>query len=292
LAALFTTTAWDQLSDAMLRAQGPAHVAVAYFGAGGSQLLPLLPESLLVVDGSVTAVSSGQTCPSDLLALHNRGVRIHSFRNLHAKVYAFPDVAFIGSPNVSRHSQQVLLESVLRTRRRSDVEAAKQFVRSLCITALDSGDLIRLEKLYRPPKVGGAVSQNKAIAETLIMQLTLEQGRGRETQVQPPTDVWSTYFGFNSSGQLPTGEFTLRNGRLPMAKPERRPVVSHHHVWTLEIADAGPPRPAILKLKRVTSTSFLYYVYRTSDPEFGQLQNLLRIIRNPAQGSGRRWIVI
>ena len=113
------------------------------------------------------------------------------------------------------------------------------------------------------------------------MALTLEQGRGRRSQVQPPKDVWSTYFGFDSAGPPPLRVFAFRNGRDPTAALERRPVVSHHHVWTLEIADAGPPRPAILQLKRQTGTSYLYYVYRPSDAEFAPLRHLLNTIPNP-----------
>jgi hypothetical protein len=155
---LITRTVWEQLSQAARQARQPAHVAVAYFGSGASQLLPLPSASLLVVDGSAAAVRAGQTCPSDLLSLHHRGVRIHSVRNLHAKVYVFNDVAFIGSANVSRYSKSVLLEAVLRTRRQAEVAAARDFVQSLCITKLSINDLTRLARIYRPPKFGKHVS--------------------------------------------------------------------------------------------------------------------------------------
>lgn len=283
---------WEQLSGAAREARQPAHVAVAYFGSGASRLLPLPSGSLLVVDGSAAAVKSGQTCPSDLLSLHRRGVRVHSVRNLHAKVYVFTDVAFIGSPNVSRHSQTVLLEAMLRTRRRAEVMAARDFVQSLCITELSANDLARLERIYRPPRFSAGASPGTVPAEILIMELTQEQGRGRETQVQPPKGVWSYYFGLNSTGPPPSQVFTLRNGRDRSAALERRPIVSHHHVWTLEIGGAGPPRPAILKLKRLTRRSYLYHVYRETDSEFRRLHHLLTITENPNQRSGRRWTVI
>jgi predicted Fe-Mo cluster-binding NifX family protein len=51
----------------------------------------------LVVNASVAAVTSGQTSPQALLALHRKGVRIYSNAQLHAKVYVFGSKAFIGS---------------------------------------------------------------------------------------------------------------------------------------------------------------------------------------------------
>jgi hypothetical protein len=291
ISSLITTRVWQQLSQVAREANHPAHVAVAYFGSGASQLLPLPAASLLVVDASASAVRSGQTCPTDLLSLHCRGVRIHSFCNLHAKVYAFNDVAFIGSANVSRHSESVLLEAMLLTRRKAEVYAARSFVKSLCAVELNADDLARLAKLYRPRKFAG-MAPGKAPAETLIMELTHEQGPGRETQVQPPKGVWAHYFGLNSAGSAPSQVFTLTNGRDQGAAPERRPIVSHHHVWTLEIAGAGLPRPAIIKLKRLTNKAYLYYVYRKADHEYALFDKLLAETKNLNHHSGRRWIVI
>ena len=259
---LITTRVWEQLSLLARQARQPAHVAVAYFGSGASHLLPLPRASLLVVDGSTAAVGSGQTCPADLLALHRRGVRVHSVGNLHAKVYVFTDVALVGSANVSRHSQSTLLEAVLLTKRRSEVAAARDFVQSLCVTELSAGDLARLARLYRPHRFPARALVGTAPAETLIMELTQEQGPGRQTQVQPPKGVWTHYFGLKSAGPLPSRIFSLQNGRDLSAAPERRSIVPHHHVWTLEMRGAEPPRPAILKLKRLTRGSYLYHVYR------------------------------
>jgi hypothetical protein len=291
---LLTTDVWNELSHAAANAREPAHVAVAYFGSGASRLLPLLPSSVLVVDASAAVVKAGGTSPSDLLRMHRQGVRIHSFPNLHAKVYVFSDVAFVGSANVSRHSQTVLLEAVLRTRRQAHVAAARRFVQSLCVAELHADDLARLARIYRPPRISTGVQPTTASADTLIMELTLEQGRGRETQVQPPKSVWAAYFGLDSSKPPPPHVFSLTNVRQPGAAAERRPIVSHHHVWTLEMGDAAPPRPAILVLRRQTKTpySYSYGVYRRPDPEFRSLQHLLATIKNPSQGPGRRWVLM
>ena len=77
-------------------------VAVAYFGTGASKLLPLRKGSTLIVDMSQAAVGSGQTNPSEILKLVNRGVDVHSVNNLHAKVFAVGNQAFVGSTNVSQ----------------------------------------------------------------------------------------------------------------------------------------------------------------------------------------------
>lgn len=289
---LITTAVWDVLFQEAKQARRPAHVAVAYFGSGASRLLPLPKNSLLVVDASDAAVKSGQTCPFDLLKLHSRGIRVHSHRNLHAKVYVLGNVAFIGSPNVSQHSANIMLEAMFRTQQRSAVTAARKFVDSLCITELDSNEITRLARIYKPPRFSAAPLLPQSRGATLVMELTQEQGPGRNTQVQPPKGVWVEYFGLDTKSPPPSKSLTLRNGKDPSAIRKRRPIVSHHHVWTLEIGDAGPPRPAILMLKRDSASSYTYYVYRPADPQFKKLRHLLDITRNPHYRSGRRWIVI
>lgn len=79
--------------------------------------------------------------------------------------------------------------------------------------------------------------------DTLIMDLTLEQGGGRVSQVQPPKNVWAQYFGIDLDEDpdvLP--ELVLQDQKHPASAPEHRPVVYHDHNWTVEIGDAGMPR--------------------------------------------------
>src|SRR4051794_33416057 len=111
---LLTTGVWKSLTAAAKDARKPAYVAVAYFGQRTSKLLPLPPNSRLVVDASDGAVKSGQTCPADLMRLQKRGVAIYSYQNLHGKVFVFGDVAFVGSTNVSNRSARILVEAALR----------------------------------------------------------------------------------------------------------------------------------------------------------------------------------
>lgn len=142
---------WEQMTKAARNSRQRCQVAVAYFGAGASDLLPLPVGSSLVVDASDRSVAAGQTCPSDLIRLMKRGVLIYTVANLHAKVFVFGRSAFIGSSNVSNRSASQLLEAAIRTNEPSAVAAAKDFVNGLCIHELTPALLDRLAKLYRPP---------------------------------------------------------------------------------------------------------------------------------------------
>ncbi|MEI8152746.1 MAG: phospholipase D family protein [Hyphomicrobiales bacterium] len=154
---LLTEGIWKTLTAAAKKSRKPAYAAVAYFGQGASKLLPLPPNSRLVVDASDHAVKSGQTCPADLKLLQKRGVIIYSAPNLHAKVYAFNDVAFIGSANVSGRSAGTLIEAMMRTTNRSVIGAARSFVRDLCLNELSPGAIDRLGRIYRPPQMQGNI---------------------------------------------------------------------------------------------------------------------------------------
>ena len=62
--------------------------------------------------------------------------------------------------------------------------------------------------------------------EELLMDLRLEQGPGRDTQVQPPAGAWYSYFGLDTE-QLPT--LRLVDRKQENAQPEDRPVVAGIH---------------------------------------------------------------
>src|SRR6266852_1676132 len=110
---LLTPRVWKDITYAAAKCKLAAHVAVAYFSDRGDRLLPLPKGSSLVVDASISTLAVGSTCPAALERLRKKGVDIYSAKDLHAKVYAFDDVAFIGSANVSRRSEISLIEAVL-----------------------------------------------------------------------------------------------------------------------------------------------------------------------------------
>ncbi len=168
---LLTHYCWKRLSRSARTCRSPAHVAVAYFSSGAAKLLPLCADSRLVVDASAHAIRSGQTHPDDLKALVDRGVRVFSVPNLHAKVFVFGSEAFIGSANVSNRSNHTLIEAVVATSDRTVVASAKQFVRDHCLHELGPVELDRLQKLYRPPKYTGGGSRRPMLSTPSRIEL-------------------------------------------------------------------------------------------------------------------------
>jgi hypothetical protein len=129
--------------------------------------------------------------------------------------------------------------------------------------------------------------------DTLIMDLTLEQGGNRVGQVQPPKNVWAQYFGIDldeDPGGLP--ELVLQDRKHPSSAPEHRPVVYHDHNWTVEVGDAGMPRPAIVRMVRVAPDTYDYWVYRSEDSEYAHVDWILENIANPHRTHGRRWVTL
>jgi hypothetical protein len=237
-----------------------------------------------------SAVKSGVTCPADLERYYRRGIRVFSFLELHAKVFVFDDHAFVGSTNISHRSSTRLIEAIIRVRSKRDVEAARDFVRSLCIHQLDLPAIERLGQLYRPPKFDNAGSNPRG-SRVLIMDLTAEQGEGRETQVQPPKPVWTEYFKIDvDDATKPRPQFRLRNAETKIENTYQ--VSRHHHNWTIEIPDAHMPRPAILRLARLGRNHYEYSVVRPDDPDFQNLDWSLNNYDNPLHSHGRRWFVM
>jgi hypothetical protein len=149
---LVTEDVWDALAEAARRSKKPAFVAVAYFGKGAADLLPLPPRSWLVVDASETTVKNGQTHPAELRRMLLRKIAVYSAQNLHAKVFAFDKAVFVGSANVSKHSANVLQEAIVRITDAAVSRAAREFVKNLCLEPLGPEELKRLQKLYSPPR--------------------------------------------------------------------------------------------------------------------------------------------
>ena len=125
--------------------------------------------------------------------------------------------------------------------------------------------------------------------EDLVMDLTMEQGPGRETQVQPPLGVWAWYFGVDLENPP---SLRLTNRRRRNARPETRPVVEHDHNWTVEVTGANVLRPAIIRFHRIGRNRYEYWIYTPGDVEYQWCGWILTTFRNPRRSRGRRWIVI
>lgn len=158
---LITADVWTHITRAAKACPSQAWVAVAYFGAGASKLLPLKKGSTLVVDMSHSAVASGQTCPAEILKLLEVGVDVYTVSNLHAKVFVFGNRALIGSANASWNSSRVLVEAVVATENRHLVAAARRFVRGQRFQMVTPEYARSMAKLYKPPKFGGGGGSRK-----------------------------------------------------------------------------------------------------------------------------------
>ena len=168
------TNIWPVITAEAKRFDGKSLVAVAYFGSGAAKRLPLNKGSILVVDASEKAVKSGQTNPAELIKLRKKGVRIFSMSNLHAKVFVFGGVAFVGSTNVSENSEDVYSEASIRSRQASVVSGARQFVRSLALNEIGPQKLESLLLAYNSRKKshsGTKRRSKKAVRNFYVVRL-------------------------------------------------------------------------------------------------------------------------
>jgi hypothetical protein len=178
------TKIWPTLTAEALKFNGKSFVAVAYFGTGAAKRLPLKRGSILVVDATDKAVKSGQTNPGELKKLREVGVRIFSMPNLHAKVFVFGGVAFVGSTNVSKNSEDVYSEASIRSSQNSVISSARQFVRTHAVNEIGPQKLEALLDAYKSrektlPK--GKRGNNKIEPRFFIVRLKYGE--------EPPEDI-------------------------------------------------------------------------------------------------------
>jgi phosphatidylserine/phosphatidylglycerophosphate/cardiolipin synthase-like enzyme len=157
--ALILDDPWSRIGAACKKSR--ADVAVAYVGQGATRLLPLRAGSKLVVDASEAAVRSGQTDPKELLKYFRKGVEVFSQPRLHAKVFAFAKVAFVGSTNVSNRSASDLVEAAVALDAPAAVAQARRFVLDVASSPLGEEFLKKLVKIYRPPRLAGGAKRRK-----------------------------------------------------------------------------------------------------------------------------------
>lgn len=134
------------------------HVAVAYLGTGATRLLPLKSGDTLVVDFQLDTVRAGQVNPAEISAYLRRGVDVYTHGNLHAKVFVFDNKAIIGSANVSKHSRDQLDEAAVLVTNKPVVDAARNFVASLCLEPVTPKYARDMRSEYVPPKTGGGAN--------------------------------------------------------------------------------------------------------------------------------------
>ena len=141
---------WQEIASRVPSAK-KVFAAVAYFGSGGADYLPLRPGDELVVDLSIGAVSQGATDPREIKKLIERDVGVFTRSSLHAKVIVIDDIVLVSSANVSKNARLYLGEASILSTSPAAVQSAKRFIRSLCSEPVLEGYLKECLALYRPP---------------------------------------------------------------------------------------------------------------------------------------------
>lgn len=286
MSALVTGRAWRKITSAAASAKKPSFAAVAYFGSSGHKLLPLGAGSNLVVDASIGAVTTGITNPKALRRLHDRGVAVFSMPLLHAKVFAFDDVGYVGSTNVSQNSARRLIEANVAIKDAKTLTGIRKFVEKLATDRLDDAAFDWLESRYKPPKLLLPSISDKAHKRLLMQIMPSDQQGYSGHQVQPTLGAWREFFEIElSDHEMPT--FRLRN--LGTGEVFDRKVVRHTQVLTLDIPEAIPG--ALLEMWYVGLHRYDYRVVEPAGLDFKALDKELASTPNPSWHSGRLWIV-
>ena len=277
---------WRAIKSAARRTESPSYVAVAYFGSKGDKLLPLSKGSCLVVDASLATVRNGITNPTPLLNLHGNGVRIFTKPLLHAKVFAFDKLGFVGSTNASTRSEKYLTEAIVKVTDQPTLNSIRAFVDSLCNDRLTKRDLKRLEQQYKPPVFPTPNFSNETF-DRLLVQIVPSDSQGYSGhQVQPPLPAWEDFFGVTLK-DVRTKTFRLRN--IDSGNVIDRRVVKHAQVITLDIPESVPG--SILEVWHVGPNRYDYRVVLPDAALYRSLGRELQNTENPRRNIGRLWIV-
>jgi hypothetical protein len=145
--------------------------AIAYFGKGGADYLPLRSGDRLVVDLSRGAVKQGVSDPREIKRLIERGVEVFTRESLHAKAIVIDDVAIAGSANVSQNARRYLGEAAILSTLPSAVRAAKRFVGEMCSEPVLDRYLEECIALYQPPVFKASKTARRAKQGSTLAKL-------------------------------------------------------------------------------------------------------------------------
>jgi hypothetical protein len=101
----------------------------------------------------IQAVKHGLTDPREIRRLLQRGVRVFTRSNLHAKFFICGRALLVGSTNISRNSQCVLEEAASLTTDGSALRRAIDFFHALCTEPVRPEYLKICLKNYKPPLI-------------------------------------------------------------------------------------------------------------------------------------------
>jgi hypothetical protein len=148
---LLTADVWTRIRK-LSQCRGRRYVAVPFLGVGARKQLALGRGDVLVVRFDAPTVKAGATDPREILHYLRKGVSVHSIENLHAKVFVLGRTAIIGSTNISRSSENTLVEAAVETTDSGVVGAARTFVNSLRGDIVEPQFAKRMLKLYKAPR--------------------------------------------------------------------------------------------------------------------------------------------
>jgi len=145
---------WREIRN-HVKAAKRVQAAVAYFGTGGADLLPLRKGDTLVVDMSLGTVRRGETNPSEIRRLIKRGVQVFTRARLHAKFLIAGNTLIASSANVSNWSRTMLDEAGVLTTDVAAVKRARAFLESICTEPVREKYLKKCLAEYSPPRFAG-----------------------------------------------------------------------------------------------------------------------------------------
>ncbi|MCB1129998.1 MAG: hypothetical protein KDN05_02650 [Verrucomicrobiae bacterium] len=140
-------------------------------------------------DFSQAAVEQGLTHPEAIRSYLDAGVEVHSWANLHAKVYAFGDVAIVGSCNASARSANTLTEAAVRITDPTGVQQCSDFVLSLRGDRVLQGLVeIRTKQYPKIPAAGlGRVAEQSPLWVAVLKRDASEAAQARAVESDEET---------------------------------------------------------------------------------------------------------
>lgn len=148
---IFTNNSWTKISSHFPES-APKFAAIAYVSKGSP--LKFGRGDILICDASVSSIKSGNTDAGTLLNFKKNGAQIFSFENLHAKIVVCGKFAVIGSSNLSKSSEEVLLEATLFTDRRQIRAQVLGLIHNF-LNVSDEQDENALKNLAKIPVIKG-----------------------------------------------------------------------------------------------------------------------------------------
>lgn len=154
---------WKTILSASRAARGRRYVATPYLTEGMGKALGLQKGDVLICALNPGNAKRGATDPREAAKLQQRGVRLYSSDNLHAKIYLLGRKAIVGSANLTRNSRDELDEAATLLRDPADVRAVKAWFEARLHSVVQSEWLQACLAAYRPPQSPGSPRRGRPV---------------------------------------------------------------------------------------------------------------------------------